>query len=331
MKLAVTGCMAQGEAKELLRRARHVDVVLGTRCFHRIVEAVERVRAGERHVVVTDLADDPAKVRCEAAERKEEAPLRAFVPIILGCTNFCSYCIVPYVRGAETSRPPAEVLGEVRELVTRGTREVMLLGQNVLAWGRDLPTQPTFEHLLGQVDDIEGLQRVRFITCHPRDVSGALVERMATQGKICEHIHLPMQAGTDKLLREMNRGYTVGQYRAVVDQLRAAVPGIAITTDMIVGFPGETGLRGDSVRRGIHVRVLAAAGNGGGRTAGSGTAEGRSGAAEPVDRGAEQDHGRAESGRGGQRSRSARGGAGRKGRRTAGRKEPDEQAGGVPR
>jgi tRNA-2-methylthio-N6-dimethylallyladenosine synthase len=238
--IVVTGCMAQGAGRKLLKRAPHVDAVLGTRCFHHIVEAVDRSRSGEKGIVITDLHDDPAAPRCGPGMERERAPLRAFVPIILGCTNFCSYCIVPYVRGAEASRPQEEVVREVEALVRAGTREVTLLGQNVLAWGRDLPARPGFEALLTFVARVEGLWRLRFLTSHPRDVTPGLIEAMRDLGAACEHIHLPIQAGTDRLLQEMNRGYTTDQYRAVVDQLRAAIPGISITTDIMVGFPGET-------------------------------------------------------------------------------------------
>jgi tRNA-2-methylthio-N6-dimethylallyladenosine synthase len=261
--LVVTGCMAQREGRALVKRSRWVDAVLGTRCFHRIVEVVDRARAGEHGLVIADLADDPAKVRCEPEAQQRAAPLRAFVPIILGCTNFCSYCIVPHVRGAETSRPRDEILREVEALAARGTREVTLLGQNVLAWGRDLPgagpgqeqvargdqgsvrtpderERGMFAELLRAVGDVDQLLRVRFLTCHPRDVTEDLIDAVADLPKVCEHLHLPIQAGTDGLLREMNRGYTVDQYRKIVDRLRARVPGIAITTDIMVGFPGET-------------------------------------------------------------------------------------------
>jgi len=250
--VAVTGCMAQGEGTEIRRRAPHVDVVLGTRSFHHIVPAVERALAGDRPVVVTDLSDDPSPLRCDLAAEQAQGPLSAFVPIILGCSNWCSYCIVPSVRGRERSRPVSHVMAEVRSLAQRGTREVTLLGQNVLAYGRDLSDRPDFPYLLMVLADTEGLWRIRFTTCHPRDVDWRLIQRMrlsrqrepAGEGPpysaVCEHIHLPIQAGTDKLLREMNRGYTTDGYRRVVEQLRAGIPGLAITTDIMVGFPGET-------------------------------------------------------------------------------------------
>jgi len=236
--VAVTGCMAQREGEELARRGRGVDIVLGTRSFHHLAEAVERARGGERPVVMLGMEEDPSPARCAMTPGK--SVLKAFVPIILGCTNFCSYCIVPYVRGGEKSRPAEEIRGEVESLVSRGAREVTLLGQNVLAYGRDLDSGGAFADLLGDLSEVEGLWRIRYTTCHPRDVRRELIEVMRDQPQVCEHIHLPIQAGTDKLLGEMNRGYTVEQYRRVVDELRAGVPGMAITTDMMVGFPGET-------------------------------------------------------------------------------------------
>jgi len=239
--IAVTGCMAQrvvGRERPRPLLLRVADILLGTRSFHHIAEAVARVRSGEGPVVIADLAEDPSPLRCTVTT--ERAPLRAFVPIILGCTNFCSYCIVPYVRGGERSRSVGEISREVKGLVHRGTREVTLLGQNVLAYGRDASNGTTFAGLLRALDKVEGLWRIRFTTCHPRDVSGDLVTAMAELPKVCEHIHLPIQAGTDKLLREMNRGYTTDEYLRIVDELRAGVPGIAITTDMMVGFPGES-------------------------------------------------------------------------------------------
>jgi len=251
--LAVAGCMAQRAAADIIRRAPHVDILMGTGAFHRIEEFASRAQRGERPVVALEMEPHPALPvtspssvlpPAPRAERGREsdapAPLRAFVPIIRGCTNFCSYCIVPYVRGPEASRSVAEIAAEVDSFVARGTREVTLLGQNVLAYGRDLPDQPDFAHLLSQLSEIEGLWRIRFTTCHPRDVDSRLVAAMADLPQVCEHIHLPIQAGADSLLAEMNRGYTTGRYREIVHELRSRVPGIAITTDMMVGFPGET-------------------------------------------------------------------------------------------
>ncbi|MFB3880358.1 MAG: MiaB/RimO family radical SAM methylthiotransferase [Armatimonadota bacterium] len=293
--LAVAGCMAQRAARDILRRAPHVDIVLGTRAFHRIEELVSRARSGERPLIALEmeadapphdsscrlLAPSPSGSVALAKEAQPLAPavpgrspdprpeardptLRAFVPIIRGCSNFCSYCIVPHVRGPEASRPPDEIRREVESLVAAGTREVTLLGQNVLAYGRDLTPSPSFEraqggegptpspnlergqggedfpHLLRDLNTIPGLWRIRFTTCHPRDVTPELISAIADLEKVCEHIHLPIQAGANRLLEEMNRGYTTERYLGIVDALRSHVPGIAITTDMLVGFPGET-------------------------------------------------------------------------------------------
>lgn len=235
--ICVTGCMAQREGERLLEQG--ADLVLGTRWFHRIAEYAERARAGERPAVRLALEGDPSAARAPADDSRP-APLRAFVPIIRGCTNFCAYCIVPHVRGPEASRAADDILQEVVDLVARGTREVTLLGQNVLAYGRDLQGGPDFPGLLQALARIPDLWRIRFTTCHPRDVGDDLVAAMAQAPSVCEHIHLPLQAGTDRLLQEMNRGYTTGRYFALVEALRTRVPGIAVTTDLMVGFPGET-------------------------------------------------------------------------------------------
>jgi len=238
--LAVVGCMAQREGERLLARAPHVDLILGTRWFHQIAEFAARARAGERPIIALGMEEDPSSARCRDEANKGAAPLCAFVPIIRGCSNFCSYCIVPYVRGRESSRPLEDIRREVRSLVSRGTREVTLLGQNVLAYGRDLSHGPTFAQLLQRLCDLEGLWRIRFTTCHPRDVDDKMIQAMAKLSPVCEHIHLPIQAGADRLLERMNRGYTTGQYLAIVEQFRSHIPGLAITADIMVGFPGET-------------------------------------------------------------------------------------------
>jgi tRNA-2-methylthio-N6-dimethylallyladenosine synthase len=238
--IAVVGCMAQRLGERLARRAPYVDLIAGTRCFHQIEELVARARMHERPLVQLDMDGDPSVARAREDMQEMSAPLRAFVPVIRGCSNFCTYCIVPFVRGSEVSRPLADIEQEVRLLVERGTREVTLLGQNVLAYGRDLPAQTAFPDLLRRLADIPDLWRIRFTTCHPRDVSADLIDTIAEVPSVCEHIHLPIQAGTDSLLREMNRGYTTDRYLQTVEALRSRIPGIAITTDIMVGFPGET-------------------------------------------------------------------------------------------
>ena len=163
-----------------------------------------------------------------------------YVPIIQGCDNFCSYCIVPYRRGRERSRPAAEIACEVRELVHRGTKEVILLGQNVDSYGHDLPDKPDLADLLNELDTIEGLARIRFLTNHPKDMSTKLIEAIASLDKVCEQISLPVQSGSDDILKAMRRGYTVEDYRRLVAEIRRKVPGVALSTDVIVGFPSES-------------------------------------------------------------------------------------------
>jgi tRNA-2-methylthio-N6-dimethylallyladenosine synthase len=164
----------------------------------------------------------------------------SYVPIIQGCDNFCSYCIVPYRRGREKSRPIPEIVNEVKELVGRGTREVTLLGQNVDSYGHDLPEKPDLADLLPELNPIEGLARIRFLTNHPKDMSPRLIEAIARLDKVCQQLNLPVQAGSNEILKAMKRGYTVEQYRRLIQEIRDKIPEIALTTDVIVGFPGET-------------------------------------------------------------------------------------------
>lgn len=238
--IAVTGCMAQRAGEAFFKRRGLVDLVIGTRSFHRIVELTQRVREGGGPLAVLDSSEDPSAARGRPQASVGAVPLRVFVPIIRGCSNFCSYCIVPFVRGRETSRPSDDIVAEIPSLAARGAREVTLLGQNVLAYGRDLADGDSFAGLLRRLQGIEGLWRVRFTTCHPRDVDDDLIDAIAGLSKVCEHMHLPLQAGHDRLLDSMHRGYDTAHYLSVVARLRAAVPQMAITTDIMVGFPGET-------------------------------------------------------------------------------------------
>jgi tRNA-2-methylthio-N6-dimethylallyladenosine synthase len=162
------------------------------------------------------------------------------VPIIYGCNNFCTYCIVPFRRGREKSRPVEEIVADVEVVVGQGAREVTLLGQNVDSYGQDLPGHPDLADLLAKVNDVEGLHRIRFVTSHPKDMSERLIEAVAGLPKVCEHVNLPVQAGHDRILSLMRRGYTVDAYRGLIERIRAAVPGVALSTDLIVGFPSET-------------------------------------------------------------------------------------------
>ena len=233
--IGVTGCMAQKDGDALIKRAPHVDFVLGTGRQNELVKIVRLLESFHRHVVDTEGVSNPIVEELYTPR----GVCSTFIPIMYGCNNFCTYCIVPYVRGRERSRLPEDVIREVQAAVDNGMVEVTLLGQNVNSYGKD-HGRANFAQLLKMVGDIDGLKRLRFMTSHPKDLSDELIEVIASNDKVCEHIHLPVQYGCDRLLKKMNRGYTVEQYRRLVEKLRAAVPNIALTTDLIVGFPSET-------------------------------------------------------------------------------------------
>ena len=231
--LGVAGCMAQKEGANLIKRAPHVDFVLGTGQSSEVARVVQSLERERKHFVDTSnvSGEIPAEV----------FPLRGgqvttFVPIMYGCDNFCTYCIVPHVRGRERSRKPEEIFAEVKQAVAEGFKEITLLGQNVNSYAGGM----TFAQLLGAVDKISGVERLRFMTSHPKDLSDELIAAIAGGKNICEHIHLPVQYGSDKILRRMNRVYTVEKYLRLVEKIRAAIPLVSLTTDLIVGFPGET-------------------------------------------------------------------------------------------
>lgn len=234
--LAVSGCMMQtGPAKELIeRRYPQVDLVFGTKNIEKLPYLLKRVQAKER-VFDTEPYEADGGLPLASFERNNH--FSAYVNIMTGCNNFCSYCIVPHARGREQSRPPRAVLEEVSELARKGYLEITLLGQNVNSYGQDFDC--TFPDLLRQVARIDGIRRVRFMSSHPKDLSSRLIEVMAENPVIERHFHLPLQSGSDRVLKEMNRKYQVDDYRRLVNQLRAAMPEITLTTDLIVGFPGE--------------------------------------------------------------------------------------------
>lgn len=238
------GCVAQQEGEKLFERFPYLDLVLGTQGFYRIQEALEEVSRRRKPVVFTELKEDfkiPLVLPEENSKDKTPKRVKAFINIMQGCDNFCSYCIVPYVRGREISRPAEEILKEAEELVKKeGVREITLLGQNVNSYGKKEKGYPDFADLLERLSQIEGLLRIRFTTSHPKDLSEKLMEVMAKNPKVCKHIHLPLQAGSDRILKRMNRKYTREEYLKKVERLRSLCPEIAITSDIIVGFPGET-------------------------------------------------------------------------------------------
>lgn len=239
MMIALCGCMMQEEhvVERLKKDFRFVNLVFGTHNIFKFAELVVRALT-EKQMVVDIWKDTTEIVEDLPVERKYS--FKSGVNIMFGCNNFCSYCIVPYVRGRERSREPKDIIREIERLVADGVVEVMLLGQNVNSYGKTLEHPVTFAQLLREVEQIEGLERIRFMTSHPKDLSDELIEVMAQSKKICKHMHLPLQSGSSRILKAMNRHYDKEQYLTLVEKLRAAVPDIAITTDIIVGFPGET-------------------------------------------------------------------------------------------
>ncbi len=231
VRIALTGCMVTGQQARLAERFPHVDLFYGPSEFDRLVEI-----APELSEVDADLAELPHFYQDGAAS----PDVTAYVPIIYGCNFVCSYCIVPYRRGREVSRPMADIVTEIRQMVARGVKEITLLGQTVNAYGHDLPEHPDLADLLMAVEEVDGLERVRFLTSHPKYMSDRIVRAVADGSKICEHINLPVQAGDNEVLRRMRRTYTVEHYRERIASIRATIPGVTIATDIIVGFPGET-------------------------------------------------------------------------------------------
>ncbi len=239
MMIALCGCMMQEPTvvEKIKKSYRHVDIVFGTHNIFKLAELLFD-RLYSKKMVVDIWEGTDAIVEDLPIERKY--PFKSGVNIMFGCNNFCSYCIVPYVRGRERSRNPEDIVREIEELVADGVVEVMLLGQNVNSYGKTLKNPISFAELLRRVEAIEGLERIRFMTSHPKDLSDELIEVMKNSKKICKHFHLPLQSGSSRILNIMNRRYTKERYLELVDKLRTAVPDIALSTDIIVGFPGET-------------------------------------------------------------------------------------------
>ncbi len=239
MKIVLCGCMMQ-EADEVERVRKSypfVDIVFGTHNIYKLAELLYTQIQSEGRVM--DVWEE-AKEIIEDLPGKRKYSFKTGVNIMFGCNNFCSYCIVPYVRGRERSREPEEIIKEIRGLVQDGVTEIMLLGQNVNSYGKGLPQEITFADLLRKVNEIEGLERIRFMTSHPKDLSDDLIQAMADCEKVCSHLHLPLQSGSSRILKKMNRHYTKEDYLLLVKKIREKLPDIALTTDIIVGFPGET-------------------------------------------------------------------------------------------
>lgn len=238
LMIAVSGCIAQQEGAKILKKAPFVDLVFGNQNLKDLPGLILKRENGIRLANI-DFAD--GYEHSSLPESRLEG-VTAFVNIMFGCDNFCSYCVVPYVRGRERSRKADDILNEIRGLVGKGCREVTLLGQNVNSYGKGLSDSDScsFPELLEKVDSIDGLLRVRFVTSHPKDLSDELVEKMASLPKVCENIHLPLQSASDNVLKAMNRKYTFASYMEKLGKLKAAMPDISLSTDIIVGFPGET-------------------------------------------------------------------------------------------
>lgn len=239
MMIALCGCMMQEShvVEKLKKSYRFVDLIFGTHNIFRFSELLCQAMNSDRMVV--DIWKDTDQI-VEDLPVDRKYSFKSGVNIMFGCNNFCSYCIVPYVRGRERSRNPEDILKECRTLAADGVTEVMLLGQNVNSYGKNLNPPVTFASLLSQVEQIPGIKRIRFMTSHPKDLSDELIQVMSQSQKICSHLHLPLQSGSSRILKKMNRRYTKEQYLELVDRIRAAVPDISLTTDIIVGFPGET-------------------------------------------------------------------------------------------
>ncbi len=237
IKIGVLGCIAETHRDEILRRFPHVDLVVGPRRVKDIgIFLAEVINKGNRLLA---LGEDNTFLKDESfALRRSKTD--AFVRIMVGCNNFCSYCIVPYLRGREKSRPSVDILREISALVAKGYQEVMLLGQNVNSYGKGLEENTDFAGLLEKAVKVSRLKRIRFMTPHPKDISSKLIKVIANEEKIVKHIHLPLQSGSDRILRLMKRGYSSGSYLRLVDRLRQAIPGVRFSTDIIVGFPQET-------------------------------------------------------------------------------------------
>ncbi|WP_239386330.1 tRNA (N6-isopentenyl adenosine(37)-C2)-methylthiotransferase MiaB [Megasphaera sp. An286] len=234
--IAVTGCMAQEWQDRLFERAPHIDLVIGTHNIHKLIELIRERQANSGHYLEADMTV-PA---FHDLPTKRFQKFFAWVPIMNGCNKFCTYCIVPYVRGREVSRPIADIVREIEEIAKEGYKEITLLGQNVNSYGLDLKDGTDFSALLQAVDRIDGIERVRYMTSHPKDMTFAMIDAIADSKKVVNHMHLPIQSGSDELLKKMNRGYTVDQYMELVEYARKRIPDLVLTTDIIVGFPGET-------------------------------------------------------------------------------------------
>ena len=238
-KIALCGCMMQEPSviEKIQKSYRFVDLIFGTHNIYKFAELIVAMYSSDSMII--DIWKDTDKI-VEDLPAERKYAFKSGVNIMYGCNNFCSYCIVPYVRGRERSREPKDIIREIEKLVSEGVVEVMLLGQNVNSYGKTLEESMSFAQLLQEVEKIDGLERIRFMTSHPKDLSDELIQVMKNSRKICRHLHLPLQSGSTRILEAMNRRYTKEQYLELVYKIRREIPDLSITTDIIVGFPGET-------------------------------------------------------------------------------------------
>ena len=235
--LGICGCMAQKEKENIFKRAPYVDLIFGPSQINNLIEIINSIKSNKKQSIFSNnstcfnLKDIPVK---------RKSKISAWIQIMRGCNNYCSYCVVPYTRGPEQSRGVPEILSEVESLAQKNYKEIFLLGQNVNSYGKDLSKPATFSKLLELLNNINGIERIRFTTSHPKDLSFDLIKTIKNCDKVCEHIHLPIQSGSNKILKLMNRKYNVNQYKSIIKEIRNNINNISITTDVMVGFPGET-------------------------------------------------------------------------------------------
>lgn len=239
MLVAICGCMMQKEEtrEKVLKKFKFVDIIFGTNTIHELPALIYDVEFNKKRSV--DIIDNTELI-FENMPKNRKFKYKALVNITYGCNNFCTYCVVPYVRGREKSRTPIEIINEVKLLASDGCKEITLLGQNVNSYGSSMDNKVTFADLLYELNKIDGIERIRFMTSHPKDLSDDLITAVKECNKVCNHVHLPVQSGSNEILNKMNRKYTKEHYLSIVEKLKTEIPDVAITTDIIVGFPGET-------------------------------------------------------------------------------------------
>ncbi len=236
--IGVGGCLAQQKGEEIIKKYPYVDFVFGTQALQRLPDIIRSSASGHKVVDITMSGSRTGYP--DSAYTADAGQVTAFITVMQGCDNFCSYCIVPYVRGREWSRPVHAIKDEAQTLAANGVKEITLLGQNVNSYGNTCVPKKSFAELLYTLHSISGIERIRFVTSNPKDLSNELIDAMEQLDKVCEHIHLPLQSGSDTILKKMNRSYSAQRYRRLIEDLRSRLPGISITSDIIVGFPGES-------------------------------------------------------------------------------------------